>query len=250
MKILIVDDELRAREAIRKILEHQYPHFKEIHEAVDVPDAVKAINKLKPNLVFLDIEMPGYSGLEIFEFFDPENIHFHVVFVTAYAEFAIQAFRLSAVDYLLKPIRVDQLSQAVDKVAKIIGEQTDSDKPALKALKENLKPGSTPKLLLNVTDGILMVPISDIIYLKAEGSYTAIFLSDGSKHVISKVLAEYDYLTEFHSFFRNHRSYIVNLEKLRKINKNDNLLLLEGDFEIPVTQERKAQLLELLKNNI
>lgn len=116
MKSIIVDDEVNARLALRGILEENFPNIVILAESKDVPSAVKAIHEHKPDLVFLDISMPGYSGLELLKFFDESQINFKIIFVTAFSEYAINAFELSAVGYILKPVRIDALEKALQKV--------------------------------------------------------------------------------------------------------------------------------------
>ena len=113
MRAIIVDDELNARLALKGILEENFPEIEIVAENADVPSAVKSIHSFQPELVFLDIAMPGYSGLELLKFFDEKNINFKIIFVTAYAKYAINAFELSAVDYILKPVRIDALQRAL-----------------------------------------------------------------------------------------------------------------------------------------
>jgi two-component system LytT family response regulator len=244
MKCILIDDEQKAREMLRILLEKNFPEIEIVGETSNIPEGVKLIHRLHPDVVFLDIEMPIYSGLEILDFFDKEHIHFKIIFVTAYAEHALKAFRLAAVDYLLKPIQLSQLSEAVTKLKK---NETVSVQQ-LDALQHNLSGGKAERIALSLSEGLTIVELKDILYLKAEGSYTNVVLSGGKKILISKVLGEFAFLTEHHSFFRTNRSFIINIEKVKRIGRNGNEVILEGEIDIPVTPERKSDLLDLFKN--
>lgn len=135
MKILIVDDEKNARAALSGMIASNFPEHQIADEAASVPDAVKSIHKHKPDVVLLDIEMPGYLGIDLLDFFDPKEVKFKIIFITAYNDYAIQAFDLAAVDYLLKPTRVDQLKRAFERLADT--PETDGENYA--TLKENLE---------------------------------------------------------------------------------------------------------------
>lgn len=240
-KAIIVDDEPNARMALRGLLEENFPDVEVLAECKDVPDAVKAIHKLKPGLVFLDIDMPGYSGFELLEFFDEKNITFKIIFVTAYSDYSLRAFETSAVDYILKPVRLDHLSRALKKLA-------HTDQPGenrqYQALKENFFPQSEKKIVLQTAETIFVVRLDDILYLQAEGSYTRFHTTTHGVLTITKKLIDFEYLEQSGSFFRTHRSYIVNLNQIKKVDKKDFLLVMNNDAEVYLAQDKKNQLLE------
>jgi two-component system LytT family response regulator len=239
MRAIIVDDELNARLALRGILEENFPEIEIVAENVDVPSAVKSIHSFQPELVFLDIAMPGYSGLELLNFFDVNAIHFKIIFVTAFAEYAINAFELSAVDYILKPIRIDALQRALTKV-------NDSNSlEKIKVLQNNLDLPQNKKIALNTGDGITFIELLDILYLKADGSYTHFFLSNKNKITVSKKIAEFERLEQVGNFMRIHRSHIINLERIQKILKQDGgTVIMDNGDELSISSEKKAVLLE------
>lgn len=244
---LIVDDENRAREVLKAILQKHFPNVEIVALVGDIPEAVKAIHKHKPQLIFLDVEMPGYSGLELMDFFEPEKIDFKIIFVTAYSEYALQAFRLSAIDYLLKPIQIEQLREAIQKAENSIAtHQQQNENLKLSSLKDNYN-SSNRKIALPLSDGILLLALNDIVYLKAEGSYTQLYLTDGSKLLISKKLADLEHLCESGEFFRTHRSYMVNISHIKKIGRYDADVLMDNGHEISITNEKRAILLEIVK---
>lgn len=244
MKVIIVDDELNARLALSGILADSFPDVEVQALCKDIPEAIKAINKYQPDLVFLDISMPGYSGLELFDFFDHEQINFRVVFVTAHAEFAINAFGLNALDYLLKPIKIIDIERALSKM-------TTANEP-LKSIKDKLSPhfNQSEKIALQTGDGILFLELDKIIYLKADGSYTHFYTTDQSKITISKRLAEFEKLEIMGKFMRIHRSHIVNINQIQKFLKQDGGTLIMSDgAELSISNEKKQALMDLFLGN-
>lgn len=239
MKAIIVDDELNARLALRGILEENFPEITIVGECADVPSAVKSIHSFQPEVVFLDIAMPGYSGLELLNFFDESTLNFKIIFVTAYTEYAINAFELSAVDYILKPVRVEALKRALTKV------NGANPSESLSVLQSNHELPQNKKIALNTGDGIMFIELQDILYLKADGSYTHFVLSNKSKITISKKIAEFERLEQVGNFMRIHRSHIVNLECVQKILKHDGgSVIMENGDELSISTEKKAVLLE------
>ena len=239
MRAIIVDDELNARLALKGILEENFPEINVVAENADVPSAVKSIISFRPELVFLDIAMPGYSGLELLNFFDVNTINFKIIFVTAYTEYAINAFELSAVDYILKPVRIDALQRALSK----INETKSTEK--LKILQNNLEIPQNKKIALNTGDGITFIELIDILYLKADGSYTHFFLSNKSKITVSKKIADFERLELVGEFMRIHRSHIINLERIQKILKQDGgTVIMDNGDELSISSEKKSILLE------
>ena len=239
MRAIIVDDELNARLALRGILEENFPEIEIVAENVDVPSAVKSIHAFQPELVFLDIAMPGYSGLELLNFFDVNTINFKIIFVTAFAEYAINAFELSAVDYILKPVRIDALQRALTKV-------NDSNSlEKIKVLQNNLDLPQNKKIALNTGDGITFIELLDILYLKADGSYTHFFLSNKNKITVSKKISEFERLEQVGNFMRIHRSHVINLERIQKILKQDGgTVIMDNGDELSISSDKKTVLLE------
>lgn len=247
IRTLIIDDEWHARLILRGLLEEHFPIIDIVGEAKDVPEAVKMIHKHQPELLFLDVEMPNYSGLELFQFLPPNSLNFKVIFVTAYNDYAIKAFELSAVDYILKPAQRDTLQRAIDKVNKHIVSNTSIATPAneLQLLQDNFTANNTQqqKIALSTSEGTVIVHIKDIMYLRADGSYTYFILANNNKILVSKRIAEFDKLEEIGDFLRVHRSYTVNLHHVHKITKAYNIILENGE-EFSVSEDKR-----LLLNN-
>jgi two-component system LytT family response regulator len=238
MKALIVDDEKNARLALRGILEENFPDINIVAESNDIPSAVKMIHKHQPNLIFLDISMPGYSGLELFKFFDDDEINFNVIFVTAHSEYAINAFELSAVDYVLKPSQISALERAIQKLS-------DQKLQKIKALQDNFENEAQKKLVLQTGDGLIFLRFEDIIYLKADGSYTHFILEKQSKITITKKISDFERLEAMGSFMRVHRSHIINLNRIKKITKHDGgTVTMENDDELSISSSKKQELIQ------
>lgn len=243
LKAIIIDDETKAREGLASILKLNFPEVDIIGEAANVTDGVKLINRTNPHIVFLDIEMPVYSGLELPDFFNKEQLSFNIIFTTAYTEHAIHAFRLSAIDYLLKPIQISQLREAIDKVKAKLSPPKDYS-----LLKQNYYNPETQKIAISLSEGLTIIELNKIVYLKAEGAYTHIILEDQTKIVASKLLGDFDYLCEQQKFFRTHRSYIINISKIKRISRQANDVIMVNNEEISITPERKSQLIERFKD--
>ncbi|MBL7772990.1 MAG: response regulator [Chitinophagaceae bacterium] len=225
---IIIDDENKARLLLRNMLADVAPDIQVLADCDDLPSGVKAIKKLKPELVFLDIEMPGHSGLEILDFFNEEEINFDIVFVTGYSEYAIQAFKLSAIDYLLKPLNPDQLQQTINKLDRKDGRQKQQE---YKALQHNIAYNQDVQdkcIIVNLSNSTRFIKVKDIVYLSAEGSYCNLFLKNQEKLLASKNLKYFEErLTDFPQFFRCHKSYIINLKEVKEYNKSEQTIFLD-----------------------
>ncbi len=242
MNCIIVDDETNARASIRGILEENFSEVSILAECCNVPDAVKAIHKHKPQLVFLDIEMPNQNGFALLDYFDEDKINFKIVFVTAYSDYSLQAFEMSAVDYILKPARVESISKAIKKV-----ESYFNPKETYATLKENLAEHNNKKIVLQTAETIYVVKLDDIIFIQAEGNYTKFHTTSHKILTITKKIAEYDYLEKTDSFFRSHRSFIINLSKIKKVDKKEFVIIMNNDEQAYLAQDKKQALIEKLE---
>lgn len=239
-KVIIIDDEEMARTLLEGMLAEYCTNVTVVDLCKDLPSGVKSIRKNKPDIVFLDIEMPGHSGLELLDFFDENEVDFSIIFVTAYNRYAIQAFKLSAVDYLLKPIESQDLIDAIALFEKQKGQKR------YKVLKENLS-SSVKKIGLNNVSSISFVELDTILFFQADGSYTKVFLKDGKTIVTSKSLKHFEnILIENSDFYRCHKSYIVNINYISEYIKSDGGLLKVGSHEIGISSDKVSVLLEKL----
>jgi len=247
MIAIIIDDEARARNLLRTILADYCPEINEIFEAEDLVSGVKLIKELKPNIVFLDVEMPTYLGTQILDFFEEREITFNIVFTTAYNNYALKAFEINALSYLLKPLRPKQVKEAVKKVAKkISSEQIFSQ---LKELNNAVSFNKITKIALPVKDGVFFIKHCNIYYFKADGMYTEIHSFNNDKLLISKPLKYFvDLLSDVDFFFRCHRSFFINIQHIKQIVKKDgNYILMENDAVVNVSKEKLTELLTLYR---
>lgn len=224
---IIIDDENKARQLLRNMLADVCPQMNIMAECDDLPSGVKAIKKYKPDLIFLDIEMPGHSGLEILDYFEEEEKTFEIIFCTGYSEYAIQAFKLSAIDYLLKPINPITLKETTDRY---LNSNKTNKSVELQALQHNFNhrgDASDKCIVVNLVGTTRFLKVKDIIMLKAEGSYCEIYLDNGEKLLTSKNLKYFEErLLDISYFFRSHKSFMVNLKKVEAYNRSDNEIIL------------------------
>lgn len=247
MKTLIIDDEQPSREALRHYLGKYCPSVTVVGEADGVSSAVEAIRKHQPDLLFLDIEMPFGNGFDLLEKL-PADHQLEVVFVTAYEQYALRALRMSAAHYLLKPVDIDDLIDAVAKVETRIGLREQGQ--VTKTLLENLKTVTKEvpqRLALPLIDGLEIVRPEEIRYLEAADNFTSFHLTDGRKLLICRKLKFYDALLGPAGFCRIHRSTVVNLTRVRRYHRGKGgAVTLEDGTELVVAAARKQALLEAL----
>lgn len=240
-KAIIIDDEEMARTLLKGMVEEYCPDVKVIDTCKDLPSGVKSIRKNKPDIVFLDIEMPGHSGLELIDFFNEDEVDFSIIFVTAYNQYAIQAFKLSAVDYLLKPVDPEDLKMALQLVQKRNVVQQFNE------LKNNIQPRLKHRLAISTISSIKYIDIDNICFFKAAGSYTEIHTKDSEIITASKGLKYFeDVLEAYPQFKRSHKSYIVNLNYVDEYIRTDGGgLVIKGQI-ITVNSDKSLEFTHLL----
>lgn len=248
IKALIIDDELNARSLLRNFIENHCPKVEIIADAEDVKSAVKIINKNQIDLVFLDVEMPIENGFSLFDYFNKPS--FETIFCTAYSQYAIKAFEVSAVDYILKPIGISKLKEAVEKVCEKLNRNLQ--RTNIDVLKENLAENKIKKIGVQIGDGIVFMDLNDILYFEADGSYTTIHRKNGKDLVVKKIKHFEDLLSSDTRFFRIHRSYFVNITLIKKYSKKDGLSVTYDDkVLLPISREKKEEFEEFMQlNNI
>jgi len=236
LKALIIDDEIRARASLNNLLKEYCPQVTVVDMAGDVATAIDMIGIHKPDIVFLDIEMPDQNGFQLLMHFEIPD--FEIIFTTAYSEYAVKAFEVSAIDYLLKPLEISKVCAAVEKVGQRQGGHAIRER--LHTLKENLSVNQVRQIALPVTEGLQFVQINDIMYLQAEGPYTHVVTSQ-FKLLICKIIKDFEYLLgEDNRFIRVHRSYIINAQFIKQyIRHNGTFLKMRNDEVIPVARDRK-----------
>lgn len=247
MKAVIIDDENKARNLLRILLEENCPQLTEIVEASSLPEGVGLIHKIQPEIIFLDIEMPDYSGIQLMEFFTPEQINFEVIFTTAYSEYAIKAFELNAVDYLLKPLRDEQVANAVKKAINQRGKSQVSER--LEELKNSLQASSIRKIGLPISDGVLFVKFDDIILLKADRMYTEVHLIDKEPILVSKPMKFFeDMLVDAKEFYRPHRSFLINLKYIKQyVSQDGGYIIMDNDENVSISRDKRDEFFEVMQ---
>ncbi|HPI78941.1 MAG: LytTR family DNA-binding domain-containing protein [Cyclobacteriaceae bacterium] len=241
LKGIIVDDEFKSRESLRILLEEFCEGVEVCALCQNVDEGLEAIKKYKPEIVFLDIQMQRESGFDLLTRI--KNIGFEVIFTTAHSEYAIKAFKFSAIDYLLKPIDIAELKRAIGKVDKKMNGDIST---RLQHLIQNLQPAQgNHKLALPTLDGLVFVKVSDIIYCEASSNYTEIIVQDGKKYVVSRTLKEYEDLLTGHNFYRIHNSYLINLNAIKKyIRGEGGYVVMNNDQSLTVSKRKKDGFLE------
>lgn len=244
LKTLLVDDEHDAHIIMTSLLGQYCPEVEIIGSAYNVAEAVSMINTHKPDLVFLDIQMPEQSGFQLLDQF--ESIDFEIIFVTAFSEFALRAFQVSAADYLMKPVDVARLKQAVSKVDKQLASSESRQKYSL--LKTNLKTESFTRMALPVSDGLIFIELKDIVYLNADGPYCNVLTNSGQKYLVSKTLKKFEeLLSSSPKFFRPHRSFLINMDYVQKFLRQDGgYVVLQDEHQIPIVKDKVSAFYELL----
>lgn len=244
IKCILVDDERNALEMMEWLLKTYSPQVEIVAMCNSATQAIEAINKYKPDLVFLDIEMPKMNGFDMLEQFD--KLTFDIVFCTAYDQFAIRAFKYSALNYLLKPVDPDDLKATIERIEE---KRTVPTKEQFELLLQNIhQPAKTTprRIALTTNDGLIFVPTNDIIYCEAESNYTSIILANGKKILVSKVLKEIDEALGGADFYRVHSSFLININRIKKFVRGDGgYIVMDNDAPITISRSRKQEFMEL-----
>jgi two-component system LytT family response regulator len=248
MTILIIDDESKARSLLTTIINDYCTDSFTVYQASTLLEGVSIIQKTNIDILFLDIEMPQHSGLELFDFIPVETVNFEIIFTTAYSEYAIKAFEFSAIDYLLKPLRPNKVQEAIEKAKKALSQNQVQQR--LLELKNSLSSDKFSKIALPVEDGVLFVKLDEIYVLEADGMYTNFHLTKNRKILISKPMKYFADLVENKDlFYKPHRSYLVNLKFLQKVVKKDGTYIeMENEMRIPVSKDKKDELMIILQD--
>lgn len=245
IKAIIIDDEKHCSDNLQWMLQQYCP---DVHVAAVCKDANEGLNEIQkqqPQLVFLDVEMPGMTGFEMLE--KLPAINFEIIFTTAFNQYAIRAIRFGALDYLIKPIDKDELLAAIDKVVK---HTTNESLKQLTALLTHIRKSndlSFQKIALPTIHGYELVPLNNIMYCESKSNYTNIHLNNGQQILVSKTLKDIEDLLNMQPFFRLHNSYLVNLQYAIRYTKGEGgFLMLNNDITIPVSRNKKEELLKLI----
>ena len=237
IRAILVDDEISARNVLKSLLERNCPEIELLASCKNVLEAAKEVKELKPDLVFLDIQMPEYNGYELMQFVP--DIKFEIIFVTAYDRYALKAFELCAIDYLLKPVKRDRLKEAVQKVGDKLAQTKSHD--TYKELVDSLNDRKFTQIVISTIDGKSVVKFTDLVAIEGDGSYTTIYLLNGKTIFTSKNLKYFqDVLDVDERFFRCHRSWIANLDM---VTSSDNQSLkMRTEKIVKVSKSKRSEL--------
>jgi two-component system LytT family response regulator len=246
IKTIIIDDENSASEFLEKMLQRYFPNkFYVCSLCESIDDAVVAIETYQPDLVFLDIQMPNKNGFELFK--EVKEINFEVIFTTAHSEYAIEAIKRSALDYLLKPINYIDLLGAVTRFEN--KSKKENQQKQFNVLLENINTGEVAhkKLAISTETGIEFVKFNSIVYLEAQNNYTKINMLDGTTIIASKTLKSFDELLPSELFFRIHKSYLINMNFVKKFFKIDDFLVeLTTGEKLPLSYRKKNEFISAI----
>jgi two-component system, LytTR family, response regulator len=241
LNCMILDDESGNVQLLKNMLSLHCPQLTIIAAETDARKGIALIKELQPELLFLDVEMPYLNGFETLKNLEPVN--FEVIFVTAYSQYAVEAFDVHATGFITKPVNTEKLVAAVQTATQRI-EQKSINKNLFSLLELNSKQASPQKIPLSTTTGLVFVKITDIMYCESSGNYTNFFMHDGKNILVSRQLGEYEKLLPDTDFIRIHDKYILNLSFIKEyIKGNGGEVILENGKELPVASRRKDDFL-------
>ena len=242
---VLIDDDPQSRRTLRILLTDYCPDVEIVGEAENVQTGIKLIRQVHTDAVFLDIQMADGTGFDLLDKFP--NPSFQVIFTTAFDEFALKAFRYNAIDYLLKPIDIDELMQAVDKITK--GDPPAQYSEQIATLLDASRNGKFEKIAVSSNEGLHFLELKDIVRLEADVNYTTFYLRSAERITVTKTLKNYEQLLPEDTFFRPHQSHIVNVNSVLKVLREDGgYLLMRDGARVPVARSKKEEFLNLLKH--
>lgn len=244
LKAIIVEDEKHSRETLKNLLEKFCKGVQVIGLASSVKEALDIIPKSNVDVIFMDIELQSGTGFDILT--QLPEINFEVIFTTAFDQYAIKAVKFSSLDYLLKPIDLEELQQAVEKAKNAKNKEEYNQQ--LKTLLQNIKQPKLSKICLATSEGFEFINTETIVYCEAGGSYTTFVLSEGKKLLVSKHLKEYESLLIDNHFMRVHNSYLINLKEVKKFVKSDEgYVVMNNDDIVSISRNKKDEFLEVMQ---
>jgi two-component system, LytTR family, response regulator len=244
MIIAIIEDEKEIRELYKSIITKKIPECSKIIEASSKAEGVKLLKQNNPDILILDIDLKDGSGFDVLKEVNPFS--FSLIFSTAFNEYAINAIKFSALDYILKPIDEDEFCEAIEKAIHL-KEKQSLENQLLNFFEQYEKNSQSRKLVLKTAGEFNIVDISDIVYCQSDNSYTTFYFNNNESIIVSKGMKEYEDLLTEYNFFRPHNSYLVNLNFVKKLDKSDGgFLVLKTGKEIPVSIRKKARLISVL----
>ncbi|HEX5653509.1 MAG TPA: LytTR family DNA-binding domain-containing protein [Chitinophagaceae bacterium] len=244
IRCVLIDDESNSLEMMEWLLKTYCPQVQIEAMCNAAGMGIEAIQKYKPDVIFLDIEMPHMNGFDMLEQFD--KLFFDVVFCTAYDQFAIKAFKYSALNYLLKPVDPEDLKETIRRIEE---KKTTPSREQLDLLFQSIRQAARPtiqRIALTTGDGMIFVPTQDILYCQAESNYTSVVLRDGKKILVSKVLKEIDETLSGPDFYRIHHSYLINLNHIKKYVRGDGgYVIMDNDVTVSISRSRRQEFMDM-----
>ena len=244
---VLIDDDKHLRKGLKALLERYTNEIQIIGEAESVKTGVKILEKLQPQVIFLDIHLADGTGFDILEQLKGKTPA-HIVFITAHEQYAVKAFKFSALDFILKPVDPEELQNTILKIKEVVGKNNSFDHIDL--LLENIrkKVDNFKRIALSTNDGIHLFDVSDIIRCEAKVNYTEFFIKNHKPVLISRTLKEYEEMLTEHGFERIHQSHLINLSYLKSYIKSDGgYVIMADNSKIPIAQSKKEKLQELIK---
>jgi two-component system LytT family response regulator len=245
LRTIIIDDENHIRDSLAKLLARHCQQVFVAGTAYSVESGINAIRDLHPDLILLDIQMADGTGFDLLQSFS--TVDFKVIFITAYDQYAVQAFRFSAVDYLLKPVNPEHLVAAIDRASLLIRDHFNMQ---MDVLRNNLKAATRQdkKIIIKTTDQIYLFDLKNVVSCESDSCYTTIFTDEGDRIMVAKTLKEYEEMLDGCGFYRVHKSHLVNLSHIKRFEKHDGgYLILTHDLRVPVSSRKREEVMGLLE---
>jgi len=248
IKAIIIDDDSNLRQGLLHLLKQLAPDIEVIAQADEVARGLEMLHQLKPDVLFLDIQLTDGTGFDILEKYQKNygKPKFQVVFITAHEQYALRAFRFSALDYLLKPIDVEDLQQVIDKVR--INHNKTTDYKNIEVLLEHLskKTDQPKRMALHTAEGIHLFNIKDILRIESSGNYSTFYFQNKDEVIVSKTLKDYEDLLSQHGFERIQQSHLINLSYLKSFLKKDSYVVMSDGKQLPVSTRKKERLQQII----
>lgn len=243
-KLLIIDDENRTREFVKKIIDSFQLDIEVFTDGENVETGIEAINRINPDIVLLDIQMPDGTGFDVLNSIETKN--FEVIFITAYQEYAIKAIKFSALDYILKPIDSEELHSSIITAMDALEFRREDDQYL--ALENNIQATNRRKLVLKTQESVFVVDLSEIVRCEADKNYTFFFLNSGKKILVSRTLKDFETMLNGYGFFRIQQSHLINLEYLDRYDKTQGgAIIMKDGVSVPLSSAKKEQFFKLLE---
>jgi two-component system LytT family response regulator len=243
-KVLVIDDENRTRDFVKKMIDSFQLDLEVFTDGENVETGIEAINRIQPDIVFLDIQMPDGTGFDVLNSLETKK--FEVIFITAYQEYAIKAIKFSALDYILKPIDAEELHSAI--LTAIDSVDFKKEDLQYEALENNIQPGNRRKLVLKTQECVYIVDLMEIIRCEADKNYTFFFLNSGKKILVSRTLKDFETMLNGYGFFRIQQSHLINLDYLDRYDKHQGgAIIMKDGSALPLSPAKKDQFFKLLE---